>query len=156
MNKDIKAFITYITGIWGLLAGITALFPLADVLLNVIPLPVDPYEKSTAPIAIPITTMVSVFILFYSFVQRDKINVIMTKRAMLFFTLGLISLIVFFLLKQFQYDLRTWLFPKLDSTADYTLMLVGIVPFYVAFFSFITRAFVILAIIEFKQKGNHS
>ena len=36
----------------GLLAGITSIFPLADVLFKIIPLPVDAYDKSTARISI--------------------------------------------------------------------------------------------------------
>ncbi len=152
--EDLKDFITYITSVWGLLAGLTAVFPTADVILKVIPLPVDAYEKSTAPIAIPITTLVALYIVFYSFVRRDRVTPKVSWQASLFFILGLVSLIVFFLLDHFEYPLRVRLFPSLDSSDDYVLMLVGIVPFYVMFFGFVTRAFTILALIEFQHRSS--
>ncbi len=149
--ENLKDFINYITSVWGLLAGLTAVFPTADVILKVIPLPVDAYEKSTASIAIPITTLVALYIVFYSFVRRDRITPKLSRQASLFFILGLIWLIVFFLLDHFEYPLRTRLFPGLDSGDDYVLMLVGIVPFYVMFFGFVTRGFTILALIEYQR-----
>ena len=150
-NNDLQGFIKYMTSLWGVLGGITAVFPLADVIFQVIPLPIDPYEKSTAPIAIPLTTLVSVFILFYVFVQRDKVTSGTAPQAGKFFILGLISLMVFFLLDHFEYPLRSALFPGLDSADDYILLLVGIVPFYILFFASVTCAFAILALIEFKR-----
>lgn len=151
--EDLKGFITYVTSAWGLLASLSAVFPTADVLLKVIPLPVDAYEKSTAPIAVPITTLVALYIVFYSFVRRDEVTPKLSSQASLFFMLGLISLIVFFLLDHFEYPLRSRLFPSLDSGDDYVLMLVGIVPFYVMFFAFVTRGFTILALIEFRRRS---
>ena len=151
--EDLKGFITYVTSAWGLLASLSAMFPTADVILKVIPLPVDAYEKSTAPIAVPITTLVALYIVFYSFVRRDEVTPKLSWQASLFFMLGLISLIVFFLLDHFEYPLRSRLFPSLDSGDDYVLMLVGIVPFYVMFFAFVTRGFTILALIEFRRRS---
>jgi hypothetical protein len=154
VEEDIKeGFITYMTTVWGLLAGLTAVFPTADVILKVIPLPVDAYEKSTAPIAIPITTLVGLYIVFYSFVRRDRVTPELSWQASLVFILGLISLVVFFLLDHFEYALRTRLFPSLDSGDDYVLMLVAIVPFYVIFFALVTRGFAILALIEFQRRS---
>ncbi len=150
-KNDLQGFIRYIASLWGVLGGITAVFPLAGVFVKVIPLPVDPYNKSTASVAIPLTTLVDVFILFYSFVQRDRIRSARSQRPGVFFVLGLVSLMAFFLLDHFEYPLRTALCPSCDSTDDYVLMLVGIVPFYVAFFASVTRAFAILALVEFKR-----
>ena len=127
--EDFRGFITYITSVWGLLTGLTAVFPTTDVILKVIPLPVDAYEKSAAPITIPITTPVALYIVFYSFVRCDRVALKLSRQASLFFILGLISLIVFFLLDHFEYPLRTRLFPSLNSGDDYILMLVGMVPF---------------------------
>ena len=152
MAKDLRAFITYLTSLWGMLAGITAVFPLADVFLKVIPLPVDPYDHATAPIAIPITTLVALFILLYSFVQRNQIDATMSRRASILFVVGLLSLVVFFLMEHFEYALRSRLLPDLDSTDDYVLLMVGVVPFYVLFFACVSRAFAILALIEFKRQ----
>jgi hypothetical protein len=155
MPKDnLQAFIKYMSSLWGTLGGITAIFPLANLLYEIIPLPVDSYDKSTAPIAIPITSLVSVFTLFYSFVQRNKFHPTKAKQARTYFILGLVSLALFFLLNHFLYPLRVRLFPGLDSTDDYIFMLVCIVPFYVAFFSCATRAFAILALIEFKREAD--
>lgn len=152
-NNDLQSFIRYITSLWGAFGGITAVFPLADVLFKVIPLPVDAYENSTAPIAIPVTSLVALFTLVYTFVQRDKSRSATARRSGMFFVLGMASLVAFFLLEHFEYPLRIKLFPGLDSTDDYVLLLVGVVPFYVAFFACVTRAFAILALMEFKRES---
>ena len=151
-DNDLQSFIKYMASLWGVLGGVTVVFPLADVLLNVIPLPVDGYHKSTAPIAIPITSLVALFTLFFTFVERDKAQFATARRSAVFFIFAMFFLLAFMLLEHFEESLRVRLFPTLDSTDDYVLLLVGVVPFYVAFFACVTRAFAILALIEFKRK----
>jgi hypothetical protein len=151
-NSDLRGFLKYIGSLWGALGGLTVLFPLADVLFKVIPLPVDAYEKSTAPVAIPLTSLVALFTLLYTFVQRHQSRSVTARRSGLFFLLGIVSLIAFFLLEHFEYAMRVTLFPSLDSGDDYLVFLVCVVPFYVAFFACMTRAFAILALMEFKRE----
>jgi hypothetical protein len=152
-NNDFRDFIRYISSLWGILGGIVAVFPLADVLFKVIPLPADAYGKSVGSVAIPVTSLVALFTLFYTFVQRDQSRSVTARRSGVFFVLGMLSLVAFFLLEHFEGTVREKLFPGLDSTDDYVLFLVGVVPFYVAFFGCATRAFAILALMEFKR-GN--
>lgn len=149
--QDFSGFMKYMTTLWGALGGLTVVFPMADTLFKVIPLPADGYGQSTAPIAIPMASLVAAFTLLYTFVQRDRAQFATARRSGTFFTLGLASLLAFFLLDHFEYTLRERFFPGLDSTDDYVLMLVAIVPFYVTFFACVTRAFAILALIEFKR-----
>ncbi len=155
-NEDFQSFVKYMASLWGALGGIVVVFPFADVLLKVIPLPVDSYGKSTATIAIPVTSLVAAFLLLYTFVQRDRPQTTTTRKAGMYFTLGLGSLLLFLLLEHFQYPLRSAYLPELDSTDDYVLMLVAIVPFYVGFFGCVTRAFALLALIEFRRRSGHS
>ncbi|GAB6190707.1 hypothetical protein [Desulfocastanea catecholica] len=155
-NNDLRSFIKYMSSLWALLAGITVVFPLSDVLLEVISLPADAYQKSTAPIAIPVTTLVTLFTLFYTFVQRDKSQYVTVRQSNVFFMLGLSSLVIFFLLEHFEEPLRENFLPFLDTSDDYVLLLVAVVPFYVCFFACITRAFTILALMEYKRKSNLS
>ena len=154
-SKDFLGFIRYICTLWGVLGSITAVFPLADILLKRIPLPVDSYGNSTASVAIPIALLAALFTLFYTFVQRDKSRSTNARRSGYYFCIGLICLIMFFLLGHFEQPIRMKLFSSdfLDSTDDYVLLLVGVVPFYVAFFASITRAFAILALMEFQREG---
>jgi len=153
-GKEIRDFIQFISTIWGSLATLTAIFPLSGKLFEVIPLPVDAYERSTAPIAIPLTTLVSLFVIFYSFVQRDNVIINQTRRAKIFFALGFVSLAIFFMLDQFWYPLRVWLCPeRCDSTTDYRMWLVMLIPFYIAFFACVTCAFTMLALVEFKRRS---
>lgn len=151
-DGDLDDFLHYIGSMWGALGGITAVFPLADVLLNVIPLPVDGYGNSTAPIATALTSMVAVFALLYTFVQRRRVESLTPARAGIFFVVGMLSLLTYLLLAHFEYRLRDNLFPGLDSTDDYLLLVVGVVPFYVAFFACLTRSFAVLALIEFNRR----
>ncbi len=152
-DSDVRGFVRYLSSLWGALGGITAVFPLADVLFKVIPLPVDAYGKATAPIAIPVATLVALFALLYTFVQRNKRRSATARRSGAFFILGMLSLVAFFLLEHFEYPLRLRLFPDLDSGDDYIVYLVGVVPFYIGFFACVTRAFAILALVEFKRRA---
>jgi hypothetical protein len=155
-KEDFHSFVKYMGSLWGAFGSIAVIFPLADVMFNVIPLPVDAYGKSTATVAIPLTSLVAAFTLLYMFVQRDRPQSATTKRAGTYFMLGLGALLLFFLLEHFQYPLRSTLLPDLDSADDYVLLLVAVVPFYVTFFACVTRAFAILALIEFKRHSSQS
>ena len=151
-NNEFNRFIQYMSSLWAILAGLTAVFPLADVLLKVIPLLVDAYDKSTAPVVIPITMVVTLFTLFSTFVQRDRFQSVSTSRYGMLFVLGMFSLAAFFVFKHFEEPLRMKMLPGLDSTDDYILLLVVVVPFYVGFFALVTRAFTILALLEYRRK----
>jgi hypothetical protein len=154
-SKDFRGFIRYISTLWGVLGSITVVFPLADILLQRIPLPVDSYGNSTSSVGIPITLLASLFALLYTFVQRDRHTSTSARRSGTFFFLGLIFLVIFFLFSHFEQPVREKLFSSevVDSTDDYVLLLVGAVPFYVASFACITRAFAMLALIEFQREG---
>jgi hypothetical protein len=123
------------------------------VLFKIIPLPVDAYDKFTAPIVIPLTTLVAVFIIFYSFVQRDQVIPNPTRMAKLFFSHGCVSLAIFILLDLFWYPLRERFCPELfDSTTDFAMWLVMLILFYIGFVACVTRAFTTLALVEFKRR----
>ncbi|MBM4263642.1 MAG: hypothetical protein FJ145_19720 [Deltaproteobacteria bacterium] len=153
-SDDLRDFLRYMSSLWGALGGVTVLFPLADTLFRVIPLPSDSYGQSTAPIAIPIASLVGLFTLFYTFVQRKRSDSTPARRAGLFFFLGMICLMLFFLLNHFEYRLRVAFLPGLDSSDDYVLFLVAVVPLYIGFFACVTRAFAILALMEFKPRAD--
>ena len=154
-GKDFQAFIRYISTLWGVLGSITVVFPLADIILKRIPLPVA-CGNSTSSVGIPITLLASLFVLLYTFVQRHRHTATSARRSGIFFFLGLIFLVIFLLFSHFEQPLRERLFDPdvIDSSDDYVLLLVGVVPFYVAFFACITRAFAILALIEFLREGD--
>jgi hypothetical protein len=48
------------------------------------------------------------------------------------------------------------LLPSLDSGDDHVLSLVGVVPFYVAFFACVTRAFALFGLMEFRRESGQS
>ena len=66
---------------------------MADVLFKVIPLLVDGYEKSTASVAIPVTSLVAAFTMLYTFVHAPTAVRQYCKASA---ALGLLSLVVFF------------------------------------------------------------
>jgi hypothetical protein len=71
-DNELLRFIKYMSSLWALLAGVTAISPLSDVLLEVPLLPVDAYQKSTAPVAIPVTTLVPYRL--FSFIKNKENN----------------------------------------------------------------------------------
>ena len=159
--KEFKDFTTFLQNLWGILAGISVLFPLSNALALLIPL--ETFDKEGAlvwfspALFTTLATLVSLFLILWTFGQRRKFQsprgISRSQRqAWLSFAIGLAALIVYLAVYYFiltsVYDVLGW------ESAD-VRRLIGEVPLlilYAAFFALITRAFVLLGMGEYFRR----
>lgn len=156
--KEFKDFIAFLQNLWGILASISVLFPLSNAFLKIIPLGTleeDGFLVFFSPrLFTTIATLVSLFLILWTFSQRSKIKSLKGKtktqrQAWLSFGIGISSLVIYlvlyFLLSNIAFDVLGW-------ESDDARRLVGevvLLLFYCLFFSLMTRAFMLLGMIEF-------
>jgi hypothetical protein len=154
---ELKRFLEFLSGLWGLLAGVTTLFPLSNLLLEAVPLEALPgggyaYLPGTA---VSVVASVScVFVVLWTFSQRSAARgwarSAVQRRAWRCLIVGLTGLVLYYALYQviahdFYWIVLHWASGSLRRLAGDVLLLV----LYAAFFSLLTRAFVLLALLEF-------
>jgi len=160
--KQFKDFIFFLKNLWGILAGISVIFPLSNVLIKVIPLQTWEGDAGTGALyhfspslVSVVASLIALFIIVGTYVQRHKIkmmrsNLVLRKAGLLFF-IGIFALIVYLLVYSLISDYEvfwTWFNWESDDPrrlAGDVILLV----FYCLFFAAMTRAFVLMALIEF-------
>lgn len=154
---DFKSFVKFLHGLWGILAGVSALFPLSNTLRKVIPLanwPEGGLAYFSPGVVSSVTTLICLFVILWTFGQRQKFGnrtrEQVTRRAWQTFLLGSIALVLYLLMhyairENFYFVVLGWDSGDLRRIFGDILLLV----IYSAWFAMITRAFVLLGLIEF-------
>lgn len=137
--SELRAFVSFLSSLWGILAGITVLFPLSNQLASAVPLPSGRETLSTV-----LASLFSVFIIFALFVSRSKVTVKLIERFPLFGSL-------LFLLSTGFLFVYLSLLPTTPGTFDVHLPF-----FYAAIFALYTLAFTLLALKEWISEGKRS
>lgn len=159
--KEFKSFLTFLKNLWGLLAGISVLFPLSNILVSLIPLATFDKEGVlvwlSPSLITTLTTLIVLFLILGMFGRRNKFlsqknRTHLHRQAFVSFTVGLASvvvyLILYFFLASSAYDVLGW-----ESVDIRRLM--GEVPLlilYAAFFAFTTQAFMLLGMNEYFKR----
>lgn len=156
--KEFKDFIAFLQNLWGILAGISVLFPLSNAFLKIIPLEVldeDGLLVFFSPhLFTTIATLVSLFLILWTFGQRSKIKSSAGRaktqwQAWLSFGVGISSLVIYiviyFLISNIAYDVLGWESDDVRRLVGEVILLI----FYCLFFSLMTRAFMLLGMVEF-------
>jgi hypothetical protein len=164
--EELKEFLTFLKNLWGLLAGVSVFFPLSNILLHAIPLRAygteDGVFDQLAPSLITtIATVVTLFVVLVTFASRHQLQNPMKRKAMLrnawlSFGAGLSSLLAYLIIHQVyrEYAWEPWGWGSGDPRK--LLAEVPLLISYVLFFSLLTRAFMLLGMIEFFGKERHS
>jgi hypothetical protein len=161
--EELTEFLTFLRNLWGILAGISVFFPLSNILLNVIPLGAygtnDGVFDQLAPNLIStVTTVSTLFVVLVTFTGRHQFQDTRKRRAMLLkawfsFGTGLFSLLAYLVLHQ-AYREYAWI-PWGWGSGDPRKLLaeIPLLITYVLFFSLLTRAFMLLGMVEYFGKG---
>lgn len=158
--KEFRDFIAFLQSLWGILAGISVLFPLSNALIKVIPLgyilddPAGALEYLSPELITSVTTLIALFTIFWTFGQRHKLKArrekrLIQRRAWLSFAVGLLALILYFMV---YFGIYALYYEPLEIWSGDPRRLLGDVLLlfsYSAFFALITRAFMLLGMIEF-------
>lgn len=154
---DFKRFIEFLQGLWGILAGVSTLFPLPNTLLQVIPLaswPEGGLAYFSSGVISAVATLVCLFVVLWTFGQRQRFGGSTrgqaTRRAWRAFLLGIVALVVYLLMHyairaDFYFGVFGWESGDLRRILGDVLLLVT----YSAWFAMVTRAFVLLGLVEF-------
>ena len=159
--KEFNEFVSFLKNVWGILAGISALFPLSNIFLQAIPL--ETFDEGGVLVWFPArlftitATVASLFVILWTFSQRKSLQKsrglksfqIQAWTSFGFGFLALISYLAsYFFLVINAFDVLGW------ESAD-SRRLIGEIPLlilYGTFFTLVTRAFVLLGMMEFFSK----
>ena len=160
--KEFKEFVSFLQNLWGMLAAISILFPLSNIFMKIIPLEIFDHGGAlvwfSPQLFTTIATVVSLFLVLSTFGQRDNFHstrkrAAIQKQAWISFLVGLAALIIYlagyYFIAVNAYDVLGW------ESAD-SRRLIGEIPLlvlYGSFFALFTRAFVLLAMIEFFKRS---
>jgi hypothetical protein len=156
---ELRAFVAFLGNLWGVLAGISVFFPLSNVLVKVIPLgrygeEGGVYDLLPPPLVTGVATVVTLFVILSTFAHRtalktDSAATGIERRAWLSFVGGLLALTAYLIIHTVygEYAWSVWGWGSGDPRK--LLAEVPLLATYCAWFSLITRAFVLLAMREF-------
>jgi len=155
---QLRAFLVFLKNLWGILAGISVFFPLSNTFVEAIPLRAygndGVFDQLTPSFITIFATVVTLFVVLVTFAGRREFQNPRNRRAMLrsaWFSLGIsvLSLLAYLIIHQAyrEYAWEPWGW----GSGDPRKLLAEIPLFitYVIFFSLLTRAFMLLGMIEF-------
>jgi len=158
--KEFKDFLSFLQSLWGILAGISALFPLSNVLIQRIPLsrihddPPGALGYLSSGLLTTIATLVTIFVILLTFANRQQYKArqekrLMQREAKRSFACGFIALLLYLAV---YYGISPYFYIPYDIydgdprwlIGDFALLLT-----YSGFFALITRAFMLLGMLEY-------
>ena len=162
--KELRSFLTFLGSVWGLLAAVSVLFPLSNVLSAVIPLETAANGGAfweISPGAVTTVSMISAaFCILLIYSRRRELastqQVAGTRRTALWSFAGGLALLgvylVLYELKADAYDLVGWQ----SDDSRHVFVEVPLMATYAGCFTLLTRGFTLLALIEYEGEVNTS
>lgn len=155
---EFREFIAFLGTLWGILAGISVFFPLSSALVEAIPLGKYGEDGGVFNIFPPhlITLVATTFTLFLVFSTFGKRSLLMAagktdarRRAWISLGLGMAALVAYVSIYS-AYSEYAWDIFGLGSDDPRKVVFeVPLLLTYVAFFSLLTQAFMLLGMVEF-------
>jgi len=160
--EELKEFLAFLKNLWGILAGISVFFPFSNIFLNAIPLRAygtdnGVFDQLTPYLITTIATVVTLFVVLVTFAGRSQFQNPRKRRAILrkaclSFGIGILSLLTYLVIHQAyrEYAWEPWGWGSGDPRklfAEIPLLITCVI-----FFSLLTRAFMLLGMIEFFGK----
>lgn len=155
---ELKAFLQFLKNLWGLLAGISVFFPLSNVLLNAVPMGAygsdGVFDQVPPALITGLATVVTLFVVLVTFTGRrrfqdPKKRVTPLRGAWLSFGAGVLALLAYLVIHQVyrEYAWEPWGWGSGDPRKLFAE--IPLLAAYVAFFALLTRAFMLLGMMEF-------
>lgn len=158
--EEFTDFTKFLGSLWGTLAGISVFFPLSNVLLKAIPLGYIADDSSGAleflspALITTLVTVATLFIILQTFRQRHHLRTskqkdAMQRQAWISFGVGILALLLYLMI---NFGVYSAFYAPLDIWSGDPRRLIGdflLLIFYGIFFSLLTRAFVLLGMVEY-------
>ncbi len=158
--RELRAFLVFLQTIWGLLAGISTVFPLSNVLVRAIPLGAygadGVFDRIPPALISTLATVVTLFVMATSFGNRAQLAAPRRAHAMrgawASLAAGLLCLGCYVVLHSTyaEYAWEPWGWGSGDPRKLW--MEIPLAATYIAFFALLTRAFVVVAIQEYYRR----
>jgi hypothetical protein len=156
--SELQSFLVFLGSMWGALAGLSVVFPLSNVLADVIPLSSVSADGAFVRISPAVVTAVSTVSVLFSILwlfgtrqdvgnSNDLTNI--RKGALLSFSIGLVLLVAYLGLYELKLDQAYSSWGWESDDLGHILVEVPLMALYSGFFVLLTRAFVLLGLIEF-------
>lgn len=159
--KEFREFIEFLGTLWGLLAGISVLFPLSSVFIQVIPLKAwgdddGVFNILSPPLITSVATVVTLFVVLSTFGRRRALKGIgrnnARRQAWVSMGIGMTALVMYMVIYQ-VYDEYAYSVFEMGSDDPRKLFFeVPLMVSYTIFFSLLTRAFMLLGMTEFYRE----
>lgn len=159
--EEFGSFVEFLGNLWGVLAGVSALFPLSNLFFEVIP--TDPevlwalaYIVDPEGLLTTVATVGSLFVILWTFGQRYRFEGWrrrrVHRRAWLTFGSAVVLLVVYLLLYAIAAGggEEAIVGPTVESSdLAFVLYQLAMLLVYVGFFALTTRSFVLLGLVEY-------
>lgn len=155
---EFKGFLGFLQSLWGVLAGVSVVFPLSNVLVNVVPLQSIEHDgafaKLSPSLVTTLATLTTLFVILWTFGHRgdyagESQRRPIQRKALGSFAIGAAALVIYvvgyYVKMAYAYDVWGWE----SEVPQHLLAEVPLILAYVAAFTMVTRAFVLLALVEF-------
>jgi hypothetical protein len=161
---EFKDFIAFLQSLWGILAGISVLFPLSNVLIKLIPLrhlhddPAGALGYLTPDLITVVATLITLFVVLVTFSNRHKFAALkerrlIQRRAWFSFAFGLLALIIYFTVYFGIYPLYYEPYGIYEGDPRWLIGDFALLLSYSTFFALVSRAFMLLGMIEYFGKS---
>jgi hypothetical protein len=156
--KEFGQFITFLSNLWGLLAGISVFFPLSSAFIQVIPMKAygddaGVFNILSPPFITTVATIVTLFVILSTFGRRDSFNGPGKNgaryQAWVSMGISMTALITYMTAHQIYGEYAWSVFGMGSDDPRKLFFEVPLLFTYTAFFSLLTRAFMLLGIAEF-------
>jgi len=157
--EELKEFLAFSKNLWAILTSISIFFPFSNILINAIPLRAygtddGVFDQLSPYLITAIATVVTLFVVLVTFADRSQFQNprkrgVMLRNAWISFGISILSLLAYLVIHQAyrEYAWEPWGWGSGDPRkliAEIPLLVA-----YVIFFSLLTRAFMLLGMIEF-------
>ncbi len=155
--REFREFIAFLSTLWGLLAGISVFFPLSSIFLKAIPL--KAYEANgvfnhlSPPLVTAVATVVTLFLVLSTFGKREEFKGVRRnnarRQAWISMGVSMIALITYMTIHQIYAEYGYSVFGLGSGDPRKLFFEIPLLVAYTAFFALLTRAFMLLGMVEF-------
>jgi hypothetical protein len=149
---QLREFLRFLHGLWGILGSISVFFPLSNWFTKIY-LNDGNYRKLSPDLITALATLVTLFVILDTFSKRTLISgVDLRNQARKTFAFGILTLIIYIVLyKVDRYD-GIWGIRWQSEDPKHLLFEIPMMLCYCAFFAGITKAFMLMGMLEYFKK----
>lgn len=153
---ELRQFLAFLQSLWGLLAGTSVFFPLSNSLVGLVPLQEFDSDGGALYFLSPefvtaMATVATLFVVLTTFAGRRRLTNAV-RRAWMAFGIGTVSLVAYLVLYVFAGEYSYPLFDWESEEPVHLLVDIPLAVLYAVFFASITRAFMLMAMLEYYSK----